>query len=380
MESGTVLDDRQRQRYSRQIALPDFGEEGQARLAGSSALVVGLGGLGSPAALYLAAAGVGRLGLVEFDTVDASNLHRQILYDTNDQGRSKLDAAAGRLLALNPDLKVDRIEARLDAENAVDLVTGYDLVLDGTDNFAARYAVNDACVIAGVVNVHGAVQRFEGQVMVLAHPDGPCYRCLFPEPPPPQMVPSCAEAGVLGVLPGTIGLLQATEAVKLLTGIGEPLIGRMLRFDALSGRFTELRLARDPDCPACGPEATLREPEAVGASCSDQSVEFPFAIDVDELAQRRAGGEDPVVLDVRLPEELERASLAGTVLHIPLHLLPLRLSELDPAREYVVLCHHGVRSMQAVHYLRAQGFAGARNLSGGIDRWSSRIDPSLPRY
>ena len=381
-------DDRSKRRYARQIILPELGEEGQERLSRSSVLLVGLGGLGSPAALYLAAAGVGRLGLVEFDRVDVSNLQRQILYGSADEGRPKLEVAAERLGALNPDLELTLIAERLGADNAMDLVRGYDLVLDGTDNFPARYAVNDACAISGVPNVHGAVQRFEGQVTVLAHPDGPCYRCLFPEPPPPGTVPACADAGVLGVLPGTIGMLQATEALKLLTGIGQPLVGRLLRFDALESRFVEIRIAADPGCPVCGTRPSIDQPEELPDYCVEMSAvrpdqaagELPFSITVDELADRRGGGQAPVVLDVRLPEELSVASLPGEVLHIPLHLLPGHASELDPRREYAVLCHHGERSRQATQYLRAHGIHGARNIEGGIDRWSQVVDPGLPRY
>jgi len=384
----TSLDDRLRQRYSRQIILPELGEEGQRRLADASVLLVGLGGLGSPVALYLAAAGVGRLGLVEFDRVDVSNLHRQILYDNADEGRLKLEVAAERLRALNPDLELVPIAARFTAGNALDLVRDHHLVLDGTDNFSSRYAVNDACVIARVPNVHGAVQGFEGQVTVLAHPEGPCYRCLFPEPPPPGTVPACAEAGVLGVLPGTIGLLQATEALKLLAGIGEPLVGRLLRFDALASRFTEIRIASDPDCPVCGTRPSIDRPVELPDHCGVEPAgqenegmdELPFSISVDELARRRGANPAPVVLDVRLLEELRIVSIPGDVLHIPLHLLPSRISELDPSLEYAVLCHHGERSGQAAHYLRAHGYGGARNVEGGIDRWSCVVDPDLPRY
>lgn len=374
------LDPQLRRRYARQIALPELGEEGQSRLGASRVLVVGLGGLGSPAALYLAAAGVGRLGLVEFDEVDASNLHRQVLYGAADEGRPKLEVAARRLREVNPEIGLDLIDTRIEPSNAADLVSGYDVVLDGTDNFAARYAVNDACVAAGICNVHGAVQRFEGLVTVLAHPDGPCYRCLFPDPPPPGMVPSCAEAGVIGVLPGTVGLLQATEAIKLLTGIGDPLVGRMLRLDARDMRFTDVRLARDGACPACGPDADAGALAPGAESCAVELPELPFTIGVDELARRRSSGEGPTVLDVRLPEELAFAALDGDVVHIPLHLLPVRLPELDPAREYAVLCHHGARSMHAASFLRSNGVPGARNLAGGIDRWSREVDPSVPRY
>ena len=380
-----ILDEHIRRRYARQIVLPEFGEAGQQRLADSRVLLVGLGGLGSPAALYLAAAGVGHLTLVDFDEVDETNLQRQVLYTTADVGRPKLEAAAERLRALNPSLELELVDAPLHADNAVDLVRGHDVVIDGTDNFGARYAVNDACVLTRTANVHGAVQGFEGQVMVLAGDDAPCYRCLFPEAPPPGMVPGCAEAGVLGVLPGIVGTLQATEAIKLLAGIGEALAGRMIRFDALAGRFTEVRLARDPECVACGVDASMDRPEAVEHECAPVEEgpvpeDLPFTIPLEELHARLAHATAPVVLDVRLPEELQIASVQAEVLHIPLHLLPVRIGELDPAGEYAVLCHHGVRSMQAVHFLRANGFPGARNLAGGIDRWSANIDPTVPRY
>jgi adenylyltransferase/sulfurtransferase len=381
------LDEAARQRYARQISLPELGEEGQKSLLESRVLLVGLGGLGSPVALYLAAAGVGRMTLVEFDQVDESNLHRQVLYATEDAGHPKLEVAAERLRALNPSISLELVDSPIDAENAIDLVRGHDVVVDGTDNFPARYAVNDACVLTRTANVHGAVQGFEGQVMVLGGDEAPCYRCLFPEPPPPGMVPSCAEAGVLGVLPGLVGMLQATETIKLLTGIGTPLVGRMIRLDALAGRFTEVQLARDPACRVCGPDAELAAPEAVAHDCAVEGEaepapvdELPFTIPLEELRERLGSASAPVVLDVRLPEELEFASLQADLLHIPLHLLPHRMDELDPRREYAVLCHHGVRSMQAVHFLRANGFPGARNLAGGIDRWSAAIDPSVPRY
>jgi adenylyltransferase/sulfurtransferase len=381
----TTLDEATRRRYARQIALPEFGEEGQRRLGDSRVLLVGLGGLGSPAALYLAAAGVGHLTLVDFDEVDETNLQRQVLYSTADAGRPKLDVAAERLRALNPTLGLDLVDTPLHASNAVDLVRGHDVVVDGTDNFSARYAVNDACVLTRTANVHGAVQGFEGQVMILAGDAAPCYRCLFPDPPEPGTVPSCAEAGILGVLPGIVGTLQATETLKLLAGLGEPLSGRMIRFDALAARFTEVRLARDPACMACGAEASLQSPQPVEHDCPVEEPapaleDLPFTIPLEELNARLQVDDAPAVLDVRLPEELEFASLRADVLHIPLHLLPVRLGELEASREYAVLCHHGVRSMQAVHFLRANGFPGARNLAGGIDRWSAVIDPSVPRY
>jgi adenylyltransferase/sulfurtransferase len=376
------------ERYARQIILPEIGEAGQERLSQSSVLIVGLGGLGSPAALYLAASGIGRLALVEFDRVDPSNLHRQVLYAEADVEASKLEAAGRRLRAANSSLRLDLYPVALSAANARELIAGHDLVLDGTDNFGARYAINDACVLEGIPNVHAAVVGFEGQVTVLAHPDGPCYRCLFPDPPLAGTVPGCAEAGVLGVLPGLLGVMQATEALKLLLGIGEPLVGRMMCVDALSTRFREVRLARDPGCPVCGERPSIREVQDIDEFCAARGrpqerrmdEDLPFGIDVEELSTRIRSGSMPKVLDVRLPEELALASVAEDVVHIPLHLLPSRIEELDRGVEYAVLCHYGVRSAQAVQFLRQEGFAGARNVSGGIDRWSVHVDPAVPRY
>jgi adenylyltransferase/sulfurtransferase len=375
----------QTRRYARQLLLPEIGTEGQRRLTQARVLVVGLGGLGSPAAQYLAAAGIGNLTLVDPDRVEESNLHRQLLYTPADVGREKVRVAANRLRALSPEIAIEEIGASFRASNARELVRGHDVVLDGTDNFAARYAVNDACVLERVPNVHAAVLRFEGQLTVLGHGDGPCYRCLFPHPPDDGSVPSCAEAGVLGVLPGILGTLQATEALKLLLDAGELLVGRMLTYDALRSRFAEVRLRRDPDCPACGSQPTLREVEDLprcaptdrGAAASSED---PYHISVDELSRRLSEPDPPTVLDVRLAEELEIARLPGPLVHIPLHLLPSRCAELDAGREYAVICHHGIRSQQAVRMLLERGFVRPRNVVGGIEQWSLNVDDSVRRY
>jgi adenylyltransferase/sulfurtransferase len=373
-------------RYGRHLVLPGFGEDGQRRLKAGSALLVGVGGLGSPLAMYLAAAGVGRIGLVEFDRVDASNLQRQVLYDTRDVGRPKLDAATERLAALNPGVRVERHDVRLTAANAMDILRGYDVVADGTDNFATRYLVNDACALLGRPNVHGSVFRFEGQVSVFDAARGPCYRCLYPDPPPPGLVPSCAEGGVLGVLPGLIGMLQAIETLKLLAGIGEPLIGRLLVYDTLGMRIRELRLRKDPACPLCGTHPTVRELVDYDAWCGTSAAAAaaegtadPVDITVRELQALRARGEDHVLVDVREPHEHRVAHLEGAVL-VPLRTLPERVHALDRDRLVVLMCHHGNRSRAALEYLRAQGFTRLRNLRGGIEAWSREVDPAVPRY
>jgi len=368
----------ERMRYSRHLRLPEVGEQGQLRLRGASVLIVGAGGLGSPLALYLAAAGVGRLGLVDFDRVDLTNLQRQVLYGTADVGRPKLEAAGERLAGINPHVVVEPHPQRLAADNAAAILAGYDIVADGTDNFATRYLVNDACVLAGKPNVYGSIFRFEGQVSVFWPGRGPCYRCLYPDPPAAGAVPSCAEGGVLGVLPGTIGALQATEVLKLILGCGEPLIGRLLLFDALESRFRELRLRRDPDCPVCGEQPTIRELRDGDALCAAAAGDGGD-IDVRALKARFDRGDRPLLLDVRTPEEWRIARLAGARL-IPIDELASRTEELDPAREIVVYCHVGGRSALAVRYLQQRGFTRARNLLGGIDAWSTLIDPKLPRY
>jgi adenylyltransferase/sulfurtransferase len=348
-------------RYSRQIILPELGAAGQRRLAEARVLLVGVGGLGSPAALYLAAAGVGTLGLVDFDAVDETNLQRQIIYGTADVGVPKLQAAAARLLAQNPDIALDLHDTPFAAANARSLVEAYDVIVDGTDNFATRYLVNDACVMAGKPNVYGSVSRFEGQVSVFAKSPGPCYRCLHPEPPPDGLIPSCAEAGVLGVLPGIIGTLQATEAIKLITGMGEPLVGRLLLYDALRMRFREIGLPRDADCPVCGDAPTIRELVEYDLTCERSTMT------VAEYQKLRAEGHPHALIDVREVSEHEASRIEGGIL-IPLGTLAQRLDLLPADRPVVVYCHSGGRSARATAMLRAQGF-DAHNLEGGIVAW-----------
>jgi adenylyltransferase/sulfurtransferase len=377
-----VLTPAERHRYSRHLLLPEVGEEGQRRLKAARVLCVGAGGLGSPALLYLAAAGVGTLGLVDFDVVDATNLQRQIIHGTADVGRSKLDSARERIAAINPGVSVEAVAEPFSTSNARMLIESFDVIVDGTDNFPARYLVNDACVLYGKPNAWGSVFRFEGQAAVFAARGGPCYRCLHPEPPPAGVVPNCDEAGVLGVLPGVIGIIQATEALKLVLGIGAPLIGRLVVYDALRMRFRELRLPKDPDCPICGPRPAITElREAKNGDCHHFSQRTGTAVDmtVGALKSRIDAGVAPVIVDVREPWEAAICRLPGARL-IPLGELPRRLSELDPAVELVVYCKSGARSARAVGFLREQGFAGAVNLTGGILSWINEIEPSLPRY
>lgn len=367
-------------RYARHLVLPEVGEEGQRRLKDARVLLVGAGGLGSPAALYLAAAGAGTLGVVDFDAVDASNLQRQILHGTKDLGRPKVESARDRLRDLNPHVEVVGIEARLGAANGLELLRDWDVVVDGTDNFATRYLVNDACVLLGKPNVHASVFRFEGQASVFGAPGGPCYRCLHPEPPPPGAVPSCAEGGVLGVLPGLLGLVQATETVKLVTGIGEPLAGRLLVVDALAMEFRTLSLRRDPRCPACGTREIRTLAEHPATCAVPPGGEAPVRdLTPAELHARLQRGDDLVLLDVREPREWDLVRLEGARL-VPLGSLPGALGTLDPSRETVVYCRSGVRSVTAVRILQAAGFARAWNLAGGILRWGADVDPSVPRY
>lgn len=385
------------QRYSRHLTLPEFGREGQEKLKNSSVLLVGAGGLGSPAATYLAAAGVGRIGLADFDEVEASNLQRQILYGTSDVGRPKLDAAAERLNDLNPHVEIERHEVRLTSDNALGIIDDYDVVADGTDNFPTRYLVNDACVMTGTPNVYASIFRFEGQVSVFGTEDGPCYRCLYEEPPPPGLVPSCAEGGVLGILPGFIGTLQATEVIKLLTGIGEPLIGRLLMTDALNMDFRTVNVPTNPDCPVCGEDPTVTELIDYEAFCgipqdNDASTNGTADADVSEsddaipetsvhaLKHRRDAGDAPFVLDVREPYEAEIASIDADQL-IPVDELADRLHELeaDPDEEVVVHCRSGGRSAKATRLLREKGY-NASNLDGGVLAWSDEIDPDVPQY
>jgi len=356
----------ERRRYARQMLLPDFGEAGQARLKAGRVLIVGVGGLGSPAAIYLAAAGVGTLRLVDVDAVDETNLQRQILYTTADIGRPKLGAATARLAALNPGVNVEVHSAPFGPDNARALVGGVDVVIDGTDNFPTRYLVNDACVMAGTPNVYGSVFRFEGQASVFAAPGGPCYRCLHPEPPPAGLIPDCAEAGVLGVLPGVIGIVQATEAIKLLAGIGEPLVGRLLLYDARRMRVREIALPRDPGCPVCGDAPTLRELTAYNRACGAQTAEMT-AMTVDELKKWRADGTPHVLIDVREPSEHAVSRIDGAIL-IPLGTLADRLDQIPADLPVVVHCRSGARSARAVAMLRAEGF-DAHNLVGGILAW-----------
>ena len=374
-------------RYSRHLTLPDVGVEGQRRLKASSVLLVGAGGLGSPLAMYLAAAGVGRLGLVDFDVVDESNLQRQVLHGTKDVGRPKLLSARDRIADVNPHVHVELYEERLTSENALDILRGYDAVADGTDNFPTRYLVNDASVMAGVPNVYASIFRFEGQASVFGAAEGPCYRCLYPEPPPPGLVPSCAEGGVLGVLPGLVGTIQATETLKLLLRIGEPLVGRLLLIDTLAMRFRQLKVRKDPDCPVCGDRPTQTELIDYEAFCglptangqAGRTSDVP-EMTVAELKARMDRGEAPFVLDVRKPFEQEIASIGA--LQIPLDELGGRLGELAAHRdeEVVVHCKSGARSAKAVKQLREAGFERAVNLKGGILAWSCEIDPSVPEY
>jgi adenylyltransferase/sulfurtransferase len=386
-KDATELSSEEIRHYSRHLLLPEVGMEGQRRLKAARVLIVGAGGLGSPAGLYLAAAGVGTLGLADFDVVDESNLHRQVLYARSDVGRPKLDAAVERLRGVNPHIRLVPHPVRLDAGNALELFADYDFVLDGTDNFATRYLVNDACVLLGKPNVYGSVFRFEGQVSVFWGARGPCYRCLFPEPPPPGLVPSCAEGGVLGVLPGIIGSLQANEAIKLIVGIGEPLIGRLLLFDALKMKVREMRLRKDPSCPVCSENPAQRGLVDYDQLCGiapedpaeDALHDDDFEISVTDAKRRLDSGEPIALLDVRTPQEHAIARIEGAKL-VPLDQLPARVGELDSEIPLVVLCHHGFRSARAVQFLRQRGFPRAINLAGGIDAWSAEVDPAVPRY
>jgi len=346
----------------------------------ASALIVGAGGLGAPAALYLAAAGVGRLGIVDFDDVDASNLQRQILYATDDVGRKKVDAARERLHALNPEIEIRTHPVRLSAANAREILSGYEVVVDGSDNFPTRYLVNDACVLMGLPYVYGSIFRFEGQASVFWKGHGPCYRCLHPEPPPAGMVPNCAEAGVLGVLPGVIGSIQATEALKIILGHGESLAGRLLLFDALTMRFREMTIARNPACPVCGDRPTITTLSDQDDACAVPEPEPAGpTITVTELNARLARGDQPILLDVRSPQEWAICHLDGATL-IPLQALPARAGELPRDAEIVCYCHVGARSAMAAAYLRREGYARARNLVGGIEGWAREVDPAMPRY
>ena len=366
-------------RYSRHMIMPEVGPEGQERLNNARVLCIGAGGLGSPAALYLAAAGIGTLGLVDFDDVDLSNLQRQILHGTKDVGRKKLESAHDRLRDVNPNIDIQLHQARFTSQNAREIVSGYDVVVDGSDNFPTRYLSNDVCVFAKKPNVYGSVFRFDGQTTVFApHLGGPCYRCLFPEPPPPGSVPNCAQAGVLGVLPGIVGTIQANEAIKLILGVGEPLVGRLLYFDALKMKFREFNLRRDPQCPVCGDSRTIIEPIDYEQFCGVATDEIP-TVSVRDLKQKLEARENFQLIDVREPFEHELASIDSAKL-IPLGELPDRLNELDRERLTIVHCHSGQRSAQAVRIMRDAGFAKVFNLEGGIARWSDEIDSDVPQY
>ena len=376
-------------RYSRHLIMPEVGMDGQLKLKAASVLCIGAGGLGSPVAMYLTAAGVGRIGLVDFDVVDYSNLQRQVIHGTPDVGRSKLDSARDTLAAINPEVRIDTHEIALTSANAFDVLRDYDIVVDGTDNFPTRYLVNDACVLLGKPNVYGSIFRFEGQASVFATKDGPCYRCLYPEPPPPGLVPSCAEGGVLGILPGVVGTIQATEAVKLILGVGEPLINRFMIYDALRMKFRELKLRRDPECPVCGDAPTVTElidyeqfcgvAPAPAATTSAQDVDADDDVTVEQLKAGLDAQDDLFVLDVREEQEYQICRIPGSTL-IPLGDLPTRLHELEGRDDMVVHCKSGVRSAKAVKLLREAGFKKAKNLRGGILRWIDVIDPSLPKY
>ncbi|MGO8760088.1 MAG: molybdopterin-synthase adenylyltransferase MoeB [Terracidiphilus sp.] len=376
----------ERTRYSRHLILPEVGEEGQRKLKAARVVCVGTGGLGSPLALYLAAAGVGTLGLVDFDLVDASNLQRQIIHSTANIGRKKVDSAEEKLKALNPDVRVIKHDTLLSSANALEILKDYDVVADGTDNFPTRYLVNDACVLLGKPNAYGSVFRFEGQASVFCAEDGPCYRCLYPEPPPPGLTPSCAEGGVLGVLPGLIGVIQATETIKLILGKGSPLVGRLLLVDALHMRFRELKLRKNPECPVCGTYPTVTQLIDYQQFCGIKPAtkeENPVKngipqIAVTDLKRRMDAGEDLFILDVREPFEYQIANIGGKL--IPMNEVPQRLVEIDRNREIIVQCKSGGRSQRVAEFLRQSGYEKVANLAGGILAWSDQVDPSVPKY
>jgi adenylyltransferase/sulfurtransferase len=381
---STSLGPQEVARYSRHLIMPEVGLEGQKRLKAASVLLVGAGGLGSPLGLYLAAAGVGRIGIVDYDTVDFSNLQRQVLHGTADVGRPKLHSARDRLQAINPEVTLDLFETRLTSANALQVLAPYDVIIDGTDNFPTRYLVNDACVLLEKPNIYGSIFRFDGQASVFYPGRGPCYRCLYPEPPPPGEVPSCAEGGVLGILPGLIGCIQATEAVKLILGQGEPLVGRLLLYDALQMTFREFKVRRNPQCPVCGDAPTITRLIDYEQFCgiphqeaSTSSADLDMT--VEELKKRLDSGEDLFILDVRNPEEFQICRIPGSTL-IPLPSLSQRFGELDPSRELIVHCKSGMRSMKAIQFLRDKGFRKLKNVKGGILAWAQRIDRGMPQY
>jgi molybdopterin/thiamine biosynthesis adenylyltransferase/rhodanese-related sulfurtransferase/molybdopterin converting factor small subunit len=372
-------------RYSRHLIMPEVGMEGQLKLKQAKVLMVGAGGLGAPLGMYLAAAGVGRIGVVDFDVVDFTNLQRQVIHGTKDVGRKKLDSAADTMLDINPNIQIDRYEVALDSSNALEIAKPYDMIIDGTDNFPTRYLVNDTCVLLKIPNVYGSIFRFEGQATVFAYPGGPCYRCLYPEPPPPGLVPSCAEGGVLGILPGTIGLIQATEAVKLILGVGETLVGRLLLYDALAMRFRELKLRRNPECPACGDHPTITKLIDYQQFCGVPQQEAPMTgakegeIDPVEVKAKLDRHDNFLLLDVREPHEYQICNIPGAKL-IPLGDLPKRVNELDSSVEIVAHCKSGVRSGKAVEFLKQAGFKKVKNMTGGILAWSDKVDPKVPKY
>ena len=371
-------------RYSRHLIMPEVGLEGQLKLKRARVLMIGTGGLGAPLGLYLAAAGVGHLGLVDFDVVDSSNLQRQVTFTTADVGKPKSEAAKARLLALNPMIEIEAYETRLTSDNALELFRDYDIIVDGTDNFPTRFLVNDACLLLGKPNVYGSIFRFEGQATVFGYPGGPCYRCLYPEPPPPGLVPSCAEGGVLGVLPGIVGTIQAMETIKLILGSGVPLVGRLLLFDALSMRFRELKLRKNPACPLCGEHRTITKLIDYEEFCGIRGEEAPPMTDgipeitPKELKARLDRGDDIFILDVREPHEFQICNLQGKL--IPLGELPRRVSELDSSHEMVVHCRSGKRSADAIQFLQKAGFKKLLNLKGGVLAWADQVDPSMPKY
>lgn len=375
-------------RYSRHLIMPEVGMEGQLKLKQASVLLVGTGGLGAPLAMYLAAAGIGRIGLVDFDVVDFTNLQRQVIHGTKDVGRPKIDSAMESMRDINPFVELDRHEVALTSENALDIIKNYDYVVDGTDNFPTRYLVNDACVLLKKPNVYGSIFRFEGQSTVFAYEGGPCYRCLYPEPPPPGLVPSCAEGGVLGILPGIIGLVQATETVKLILGIGQPLVGRLMLYDALAMKFRELKLRRNPECPVCGDHPTVTKLIDYQEFCGiphQPAAPEPVAADATgditpvEVKAKQDRGDQFVLIDVREPHEFQICRIPGSTL-IPLGELPKRLNELNQADEIVAHCKSGMRSAKAVDLLKQSGFKKVRNMAGGILAWSDKVDPTVPKY
>src|ERR1700692_2307772 len=381
---ATTLTNEEILRYSRHLIMPEVGMEGQLKLKNAKVLLIGTGGLVAPLGLYLAAAGVGHLGLVDFDVVDFTNLQRQVTFGSDDVGKPKALAAQARLSNLNPDIEIETFETKLTSENALELFKDFDIIVDGTDNFPTRYLVNDACILLGKPNVYGSIFRFEGQATGFGMPDGPCYRCLYPEPPPPGLVPSCAEGGVLGVLPGIVGSIQAMETIKLILGAGEPLVGRLMLFDALAMRFRELKLRRNPDCPMCGDHRTITKLIDYEEFCGIRGEEDPPMADgmpeirARDLKARQDRGDDPFILDVREPHEYQICNLNGKL--IPLGELPRRVSELDSSVEMVVHCRSGKRSADAIHFLQTAGFKKLWNLKGGVLAWADEVDPQMPKY